>query len=176
MKKILWLFAVIGLLWGCASTISKKSVSNIKLQTIPVLKNYDEDLSLKIEQLPDSQVQITNDVNQEMNLNTKQTSGTTLYRITFEKEATQYQDDFYKEEIWIALPFNIQNNEELVVALEKTPWYFGRFCYCKGLAGYSEISDKKVVFNKDNNNIEISFTPPKGETKIEKIQWVFVKT
>ena len=99
MKKILWFFAVIGLLWGCASIKNKKDVSHFKLQTIPVLKNYDEDLSLKIEQFPDSQVQVTNDVNQEINLSTKFASGITLYRITFEKEATQYQDDFYKEEI-----------------------------------------------------------------------------
>ncbi len=174
MEKILCLFTVIGLLWGCASTKNKKGVTNIKLQTIPVFKNYDEDLSLKIEQFPDSQVQVTNDVNQEINLSTKFASGSTLYRITFEKEATQYQDDFYKEEIWIVLPSIIQNNEELIPALEKAPWFFGRFCYCKGLAGYSEISDKRVVINKDNT-IEISFSPSKGETKMQKIQWVFAK-
>ena len=82
--------------------------------------------------------------------------------------------DFYKEEIWIVLPSIIQNNEELIPALEKAPWFFGRFCYCKGLAGYSEISDKRVVINKDNT-IEISFSPSKGETKMQKIQWVFAK-
>jgi hypothetical protein len=174
MKKILCFFAVIGLFWGCASSKSKKDVAKIKLQTIPVLKNYNEDLSLKIEQFPDSQVQVTNDVNQEINLSTKFSSGTTVYRITFEKEATQYQDDFYKEEIWIALPSTIQNNAELIPALEKATWYFGRFCYCKGLAGYSEIFDKKTVLNTDNT-IEISFSPFKGETKIQKIQWVFAK-
>ena len=174
MKKILWFFTVIGLLWGCASSKSKKDVSHFKIQTIPVLKNYDEDLSLKIEQFPDSQVQVTNYVNQEINLSTKFASGIILYRITFEKEATQYQDDFYKEEIWISLPSTMQNNAELIPALEKAPWYFGRFCYCKGLAGYSEISDKKVMINIDNT-IEISFSPSKGETKMQKIKWVFAK-
>lgn len=174
MKKIVLLIGIFSLLLGCASTKNKNNTSSMAWQTIPVLKNYDEDLSLKVEQLPDSQVQVTNEVNQEMTLNSQYASGTTLYRITFEKEATQYQDDFYKEEIWIALPSAIKNNNELVPALEKAPWYFGRFCYCKGLAGYSEISKKKVVLTLDNK-IEISFTPPKGESKIEKIQWVLVK-
>lgn len=81
--------------------------------------------------------------------------------VSYAEESQQkLQDDFYEEKILITLPKKYSNGIFKDKELEKFNIGYGRFCYCKGLAGYYPVNNGTLEIIENKLNLQFTVGGP----------------
>lgn len=78
------------------------------------------------------------------------------YEYQRNKSPENYADDFYKEEIYMEVPNDNTSRTYVDEALKDVKLIFGRFCYCKGSAGYFQLTQGKLKVDHSHKETNIT--------------------
>lgn len=91
-------------------------------------------------------------------------SETILIQYEFDRKKAEgdYADDFHKEEIYIEIPAKTFKKEYKNEELQEVELMFGRHCYCKGSAGYFNITEGtlKIDNSEKQTKVKLTFKAP----------------
>jgi len=91
---------------------------------------------------------------------------------TYEKEKDpNLADDFYRENVVFTIPYNLKKGSYKDSDLAMFNINFGRFCFCRGVAGYYPITTGTLIVT--DNEIDLVFDVDSGPQKIKHITITF---
>lgn len=167
MKKIVFLFFVIGLLFSCKC--KKTAVENDNKNNMTTIADCFPNAKCTQEILKDSTLVIENDVTGKPFYKIVAKKGTTVYRyIMNENQDKKYMDEGYREEIIFELPSDFKSETISGKRILQTKALFGVFCYCKGKAGYYSIQEGTL--SKIDNAITMEIPALVEGQKVRKIK------
>ena len=153
MKNLLFILALITTVSGCKC--KKPMAENVQKTTTSVMSDCLPEANCFQEIHTDSALEIVREESGRPYYKIIPQVGTTVYRYELsEKQDEQYMDGGYREEIIFELPSDSKNEVISGKELTATKALFGVFCYCKGKAGYYEITDGNI--NKTAKEIQVS--------------------
>ena len=100
----------------------------------------------------------------------KENTETKLFIFTYSKTKNkELTDDFYQEKILFILPYKIEEGEYSGNDLKDFNISFGKFCFCRDVAGYYPIKTGTLKITKDE--IDFTFTVELDQQKIKHISF-----
>jgi hypothetical protein len=156
MKSILTLF-ILPMFLFCSS---KKVDAAKKIHSTTVGKTHTcpSDGKCTVEIFKNKSLEIVKDDIGSIYYKMLESENTQIIKYTYFRNSPRpdYKDGNYSEEII----FEVGNLDKILnlndVDLQQTKMLFGRFCYCKGQAGYFKISDGNLKLEKKENVIQFN--------------------
>lgn len=146
MKNKLIIAVIIGLVAFSCSTIPKKTTT--LAQACP------EGGVCRFEQLPAKSLNIKKDDTAAFYYQIENSTGKTVFQYFYERNKEEaYLDGHYIEEV----VFEIDSSALSADFDNQKPNHilFGVFCYCKGKAGYYQVEEALVSFDKKHKKISV---------------------
>jgi len=95
-----------------------------------------------------------------------------VFVFTYEKKKDpNLADDFYNENVIFTLPYNLKKGSYKDSDLAMFNISYGRFCFCKGVAGYYPVKNGTLVVTE--NKIDLVFNEDSKPQKINRVTVTF---
>ncbi|MBW3520304.1 hypothetical protein [Flavobacterium sp. NKUCC04_CG] len=164
MRKILILPLVI--LLACCTTVKrtlKESQAEAASNKFKVTSYCPIEGDCAVKRIPNMSLVVKKDIDGGvaggMYYQLVENAGTEVVIYTYEKAMDDaLLDGFYKEEIIFEIP---SQSQRLILenrVLQDVKMLFGRFCYCKGQAGYFQVKQGKLDLRRTDKKIKAALT------------------
>ncbi|WP_430614857.1 hypothetical protein [Flavobacterium sp. JP2137] len=164
MKKLL-ILPLIFLLVGCTPVkrTLKETNSETAMNKFKITSYCPIEGDCKVSRIPNVSLVVKKDVDGGatggMYYELVENIGTEVVIYTYDKATDNaLQDGFYKEEIIFEIPSVSQRMILENRVLQDVKMLFGRFCYCKGQAGYFLVKQGKLDLKRTDKNVKASLS------------------